>query len=73
MGLRQALAATEVYYGSDLSQLDLVSTIQSLEAGSDIPSALVRLSQAAFLDEPIDKLLMGGGLFSSKSLSPCHV
>ncbi|KAL8292023.1 hypothetical protein RQP46_001489 [Phenoliferia psychrophenolica] len=66
-GLRQALAATEVYYGSDLSKLDLPSTIQSLQGSSHIPSALVRLARADYLDEPIDKLLTGSGLFASKT------
>lgn len=66
-GLRQALAATDVYYGSDLTTLDLASTIKSLEAGSDVPSALIRLSRAEFIDQPIDKLLISSGLLASKS------
>ncbi|KAK4703983.1 tyrosyl-tRNA synthetase, partial [Phenoliferia sp. Uapishka_3] len=66
-GLRQALAATEVYYGSDLSKLDLASTITSLDAGAFIPSALVRLSKADFINDPIDKLLTSSGLFASKT------
>lgn len=74
-GLRQALAATELFYSSDLNQLNTPSLIDALDARPDlstpgesaIPSLLVRLSKADFLDQSLEKILTASGLVGSKS------
>lgn len=74
-GLRQALAATELFYSSDLKELNTPSLIDALDARPDlstpgeaaIPSLLVRLPKADFVDQSLEKILTASGLFSSKS------
>lgn len=74
-GLRQALAATELFYSSDLTELNIPSLIDALDARpdlstpgeSEIPSLLVRLSKAAFVGQSLEKILTASGLVSSKS------
>ncbi|KAM0789575.1 hypothetical protein ACM66B_000384 [Microbotryomycetes sp. NB124-2] len=74
-GLRQALAATELFYSSDLASLNAPSLVAALDAKPDlsgdnaaqVPSLLVRLSRAEYVDQTFDKILVASGLFSSKT------
>lgn len=74
-GLKQALAATEIFYGSNLDSLDVKSTILALNAVAPssspshipIPSALVRLPSSEVIGNSLSHLVISSGLISSKS------
>ena len=73
-GLYQALAATNVFYGTDLTALNLADTIVALDASptlssnaTDIPSLIVRLDRATIVGQPIENLVTASGLLTSKS------
>ncbi|KAK4054143.1 tyrosyl-tRNA synthetase [Microbotryomycetes sp. JL201] len=74
-GLRQALAATELFYSNDVTSLNTASLVAALDARPDlssetssrVPSLLVRLARDDFVNQTFDKLLVSSGLFSSKT------
>ncbi|GAA6034572.1 hypothetical protein JCM8097_005403 [Rhodosporidiobolus ruineniae] len=79
-GIRQALAATSVFYSSDLStDTDLPALISALDASSSsstasatdnavpIPSLLTRLAKADFVGQQLEKVAIASGLFASKT------
>lgn len=76
-GLRQALAATELFYSSDLKELNTPSLVDALDARPDLstpaesalPSLLVRLPKADYIGQPLEKIVLGSGSMSSKSES----
>ncbi|GAA5936354.1 hypothetical protein JCM10213_000291, partial [Rhodosporidiobolus nylandii] len=73
-GLRQALAATSVFYGSDLaSRSDIPSLISALDAAPSsasstvtIPSLITRLPKADHLDQALERVVIASGLLASK-------
>ncbi|GAA5906980.1 hypothetical protein JCM6882_000018 [Rhodosporidiobolus microsporus] len=74
-GLRQALAATSAFYGSDLaSRSDIPSLIAALDAAPSsssstvtIPSLITRLSKADFVGQALEKVVLASGLLASKT------
>ncbi|GAA6021798.1 hypothetical protein JCM10207_002064 [Rhodosporidiobolus poonsookiae] len=76
-GLQQALAATTVFYTSDLpSRSDLPSLISALDAQSSapspsnivsIPSLLTRLPKSEFVGQSLEKVVLASGLLASKT------
>ncbi|CEQ41301.1 SPOSA6832_03000, partial [Sporobolomyces salmonicolor] len=75
-GLRQALAATQLFYSSDLSSIinaDLIAALDgqaaSASSTSTIPSLLVRLPRADFVGQVVEKVALASGLFTSRSAS----
>lgn len=74
VGLNQALAATSVFYGSDLASLITPEIIQALDGAATssastaaIPSLLVRLPKEDFVGQALEKLAIASGLMASKS------
>ena len=70
------MAATELFYSTDLKALNIPSLLSALDARPDlstedagIPSLLVRLPRNEFVDQQLDKILTASGLFASKSES----
>lgn len=77
-GLRQALAATKLFYSSDLSAIDVSEVIKDLdgrsssvsETGSlEFTSLIKRLSREEVIDKPISEVLRLSGLVATKSKS----
>ena len=77
-GLRQALAATELFFSSDVKSLDTAALIEALDARStltataseaEISSMLVKLPKEEILDQPLERALIASGLMASKSES----
>ncbi|GAA5958925.1 hypothetical protein JCM21900_005414 [Sporobolomyces salmonicolor] len=73
-GLRQALAATQLFYSSDLSSIinaDLIAALDgqaaSASSTSTIPSLLVRLPRADFVGQVVEKVALASGLFTSRT------
>ncbi|EMS24167.1 tyrosyl-trna synthetase [Rhodotorula toruloides NP11] len=73
-GLNQALAATSVFYGSDLASLITPEIIQALDGAATssastaaIPSLLARLPKEEFLGQALEKLAIASGLMASKT------
>lgn len=80
-GLNQALAATSVFYGTDLADLVTPEVITALDGAASsstkhkttIPSMLTRLPREAVVGQHLEKAVLASGLVSSKSASlrPC--
>ncbi|GAA5905407.1 hypothetical protein JCM8208_004270 [Rhodotorula glutinis] len=75
-GLRQALAATDVFYGASLSSSSSSSSvtadvISALDGSSTalvpIPSLLTRLPRAAYVGQQLEKVVLASGLLPSKT------
>ncbi|GAA5852968.1 hypothetical protein JCM8547_004751 [Rhodosporidiobolus lusitaniae] len=76
-GLRQALAATDVFYSADLaSRGDLSSLITALDASPSsstsstavpIPSLITRLPKQDHLNQSLEKIVLASGLLASKT------
>ncbi|GAA5925640.1 hypothetical protein JCM1841_004794 [Sporobolomyces salmonicolor] len=73
-GLRQALAATQLFYSSDLSSIinaDLIAALDgqaaSASSTSTIPSLLVPLPRADFVGQVVEKVALASGLFTSRT------
>ncbi|GJN91291.1 hypothetical protein Rhopal_004310-T1 [Rhodotorula paludigena] len=70
-GLGQALAATDVFYGSDLASSLKPETIAALDGSPSsavpLPSLLVRLPKAAHLGQSLEKVVLASGLLASKT------
>ncbi|SGY13398.1 BQ5605_C010g05852 [Microbotryum silenes-dioicae] len=76
LGLRQAIAATSLFYGSDPATLDLAPIIEALEAKStsnstqpeaQLPSMILNLPKEEFLGQALEKIVIASGLATSKS------
>lgn len=75
-GLRQALAATELFYSTPenvkpITQ-DLINSLEAIPLStettiSNIPSMIIRLSKDNIIGKPIEAIITASGLFSSKS------
>lgn len=80
-GLNQALAATSVFYGTDLADLVTPEVITALDGAASsstkhktaIPSMLTGLPREAVVGQHLEKAVLASGLVSSKSASlrPC--
>ena len=76
-GLNQALAATSVFYITDLAELVTPEVITALDGAassstkykSAIPSMLTRLRREAVVGQHLEKAVLASGLVSSKSAS----
>lgn len=75
-GLNQALAATSVFYGTDLADLvtpEIVSALDGSPSSSSsspaVPSMLTRLPRADVLGQHLEKAVLASGLLASKSES----
>ncbi|GAA5881568.1 hypothetical protein JCM1840_003446 [Sporobolomyces johnsonii] len=73
-GLRQALAATRLFYSTDLPSIinaDLIAALDgqaaSASSTSTIPSLLVRLPRADFVGQAVEKVALASGLFASRT------
>ncbi|CDR41676.1 RHTO0S06e04126g1_1 [Rhodotorula toruloides] len=73
-GLNQALAATSVFYGSDLASLITPKLIQALDGAAmssastaAIFSLLARLPKEDFVGQALEKLAIASGLMASKT------
>ncbi|GAA5852213.1 hypothetical protein JCM9279_006934 [Rhodotorula babjevae] len=71
-GLRQALAATDVFYSASLSSssvtADVIAALDgSQEALVPIPSLLTRLPRAAYVGQQLEKVVLASGLLPSKT------
>ncbi|KDE07678.1 hypothetical protein MVLG_02138 [Microbotryum lychnidis-dioicae p1A1 Lamole] len=76
LGLRQAIAATSLFYGSDPATLDLAPIIEALEAKStsnstqpeaQLPSMILNLPKEEFLGQALEKIVIASGLATSKT------
>ncbi|SCV69942.1 BQ2448_1336 [Microbotryum intermedium] len=76
LGLRQALAATSLFYGSDPKTLDLAPILEALEAKptpnsirpeAELPSMVLILPKDEFLGHALEKIVIASGLATSKS------
>ncbi|POY71097.1 putative Tyrosine--tRNA ligase [Rhodotorula taiwanensis] len=73
-GLNQALAATSVFYGTDLADLvtpEIVSALDGSPSSSSsspaVPSMLTRLPRADVLGQHLEKAVLASGLLASKT------
>ncbi|KAK4054358.1 tyrosyl-tRNA synthetase [Microbotryomycetes sp. JL221] len=72
-GLKQALAATELFYSNDMASLNIPSLVGALDGQLDlsaeatVPSLLVKLDKSATVGQQLDKVLLASGLFASKT------
>lgn len=83
-GLKQALAATQLFYGSKANEgkrMDRQEFIEALDGVPDLsspvfvddrglPSVLVRLPRSEYMSQLLEKLIVASGLLSSKSNKP---
>ncbi|GAA5871324.1 hypothetical protein JCM3774_000910 [Rhodotorula dairenensis] len=74
-GLNQAMAATSIFYGTELADLVTPEVITALDGAASssskhktvIPTMLTRLPREAVVGQPIEKAVLASGLLSSKT------
>lgn len=73
--LKQALAATELFFSDDLAKADTAALALALDAQADsadsgqLPSMVTRLALADILGSPLERFLIASTLVESKSQS----
>jgi tyrosyl-tRNA synthetase len=80
-GLRQALAATELFYGTDFTKIDKLDLVEALEGKTtsaiafqpDIPSMVVRIDKTTIIGQRLEVLVTASGLPLSKGQSASSV
>jgi len=71
-GLRQALAATDLFFGDSLAALDTAALAAALAGNSvpseaPLPSMIIDLARDQVVSQPLERLLIASTLVESKS------
>lgn len=71
-GLKQALAATDLFFGDDLAALDTPALAAALDGTAtpgqpDIPAMIVDLTREQVIGQPLERFLIASTLVESKS------
>lgn len=65
--MKQALAATDLFFGDDLAKLDTPALASALAGDATVPSMVVPLRREQAIGQPLERFLIASTIVESKS------